>query len=104
MGLIIGGGGGRGPKGMLAPPLKLLGGGLGPHGLHSSYAYVKCCNNLCQMPLINTIQMNGHTYGGISSTIFASVFNRGQLSKEFAPQPLKERICSSALKGKNLLL
>ena len=30
-----------GPKGMLAPPLKLLGGGgLAPPGPHSSYAYV----------------------------------------------------------------
>ena len=29
-----------GPKGMLAPPLKLLGGGLAPPGPPSSYAYV----------------------------------------------------------------
>ena len=28
-----------GPKGMLAPPLKLLGGGLAPPGPPSSYAY-----------------------------------------------------------------
>ena len=27
------------PKGMLAPPLKLLGGGAGPPGPRSSYAY-----------------------------------------------------------------
>ena len=32
-------GGGGGAKGMLAPPLKLLGGGLAPPGPPSSYAY-----------------------------------------------------------------
>ena len=36
MGGLFGGGGGGGAKGMLGPPLKLLGGGPGPP---STYAY-----------------------------------------------------------------
>ena len=59
-GWIIGGGGGGGSMGMLAPPLKLLGGGAGPSlptpMIHLSLRNLACpvlmtpvCNKLIQM-------------------------------------------------------
>ena len=67
-----------GPKGMLAPPLKLLGGGLAPPGPPSSYAYVlnnvspafidnerglwttwdKRCTNVSRLPVAKKLYKN----------------------------------------------
>ena len=55
--------GGSGAKGMLAPPLKLLGGGLSPPGPPSSYAYGFVLSRLTTDRTMETLlEQHTHTF------------------------------------------